>query len=216
MDDLFQCACLGMLKAAERFDNSMGTKFSTYAVWWIDQYINRSIIDEGFTIRLPVHIFEDVSKIEAISRLDSSLNQEELIEKLEDNLHYDRNTIERLLELSKNTLNPSSLYTPVGKEGDTYLMDFIEADLNDNVESIVEQMELGLVLNHILETLTPREQSILEMRYGLKGHEPHTLQQVGEKEGVTRERVRQIESKALGKLRQPSREKYIKEFYYDE
>lgn len=216
IDDLFQCACLGMMKAAEKFDNSLGTKFTTYAVWWIDQSINRSIIDEGFTIRLPVHIFENISKVEAISRLDYSLSQEELIEKLEDSLDYDRSFIEKLLELSKHTLNPTSLYTPVGKEGDTYLMDFLEADFKDNVESIVEQMELELVLNNILQTLTPREQSILEMRYGLKGNEPHTLQEVGEKEGVTRERIRQIEAKALGKLRQPSRGKFIKEFYSDE
>lgn len=216
MDDLIQSAYLGLMKAAEKFDNSMGTKFTTYAVWWIDQFINRAIIDEGFTIRIPIHIFEIINKIQGISRMNSSLCPEELLNLLETILDTEKKEIERLITLSNNTFNPVYLYTPVEGYEDVYLIDILESGSDNEVENIVEENILIETINKTLETLTPRSRRLLEMRFGLNGYKPHTLKEVGLEFQVTTERVRQIESKAYKLLKFKSRLKPLRGFYFDE
>lgn len=216
MDDLVQYGFLGLMKAAKRFDNSMGTKFTTYAVWWIDQNITRAITDYGFTIRLPVHIFEEILKLQSIYRNNPLLNHEELMELIEDKFDYDREKIDYLLRLSEHILNTSSLHSPIGDEGDSYLIDFLEADQHYDVEKDVEEIMLRDSINQILRTLKPREAKVLRLRYGLDDRKHRTLEEVGKEFGVTRERIRQIEAKALRKLRHPARSKYVRGYFYNE
>jgi len=214
IEDLVQWGYIGMMKAAERFDLSFGAKFSTYAVWWIDQAISRAIIDEGYTIRVPVHIFERIEKIHAVVRNNDTASGEELIDIVHKELQFPKKTVKDLLVLYSYMLNIGSLYSPVGESGDSSLVDFIRYGEEYDVKKEVEKTALKEEINNLLNTLMPREQSILEMRYGLNGYEPHTLEEIGLKYDLTRERIRQIQERALRKLRHPSKGKYLEEFLY--
>lgn len=216
IDDLVQYGFLGLMKAVERFDISKGFSFTTYAVWWIDQSITRAITDYGFTIRLPVHIFEEVVKLQSIYRNNSSLDHEEIMELIKERFDYDEGKIDYLLRLSDHMINATSLYSLVGEEGDSNLIDFLEADQHYDVEKEVEEMMLTDSINHILNTLNIREQKVLRLRYGLDDNINRTLEEVGKEFEVTRERIRQIEAKALRKLRHPARAKYLRGYFSNE
>lgn len=216
LEDLIQFGYLGLIEAAKKFDAKKGTKFTTYSVYWIDQKISRGIMDSGYTIRLPVHVFEKIKKIHAIKRANDNLEEELVLDKLKESLGFNENEIEDLSIISDYVFMMSSIYAPVGDEGDTVLLDFIDIDDNFDVEERVEYEQLIESLDKALKTLTPREQDVIESRYGLKNKKPQTLDEIGKRHGVTRERIRQIESKALKKLKNPNINKRLRGFLYHE